>query len=66
MYYKGLQIFQVKKFWIPKNFTIIYSGMRLSFYTYYISLIEIGLLGAKITYVKSCSMAFIFWIQSDM
>ena len=33
----------------------VYSGVWLSFYTYYISPIEIGLLWARITYLKSPS-----------
>ena len=35
-----------------------YSGVRLSFYTYYISPIEMGLLWAKITYLKSHAMVW--------
>ena len=42
------------------------SGLRLSFYTYYISPIEIGLLWAMITYLKSHSMALKFWLQTNM
>ena len=43
-----------------------YSGVWLSFYTYYISHIEIGLFWAVITYFKSCSMAFNFWLKRNM
>ena len=43
------------RIWAENNCT--YSGVRLSFYTDYMSPIEIGLLRAMITYVKSCSMA---------
>ena len=43
-----------------------YSGVRLSFYAYYISAIDVGLLWAVITYVKSCSMALNFWLQRNM
>ena len=42
-----------------------YSGVRLSFYTYYISPIEIGLLWAKITYLKTHSNALGFELQTD-
>ena len=43
-----------------------YSGVRLTFYTYYISPIEIGLVWAKITYLKSHSKAFDFCLQTDV
>ena len=42
-----------------------YSGVRLSFYTYYISPIEMGLLWAKITYLKTHSNALGFELQTD-
>ena len=42
-----------------------YSGVQLSFYTDYISPIEIGLLWAKITYLKTHSNALGFQLQTD-
>ena len=48
------------------NKTDDYSGVRLSFYTHYISPIEIGLLQTKIEYFKIHSIALIFWLQADM
>ena len=44
----------------------IYSGVRLSFYTYYISPIEIELLWAKITYLKTHSKAVGFGFQTGV
>ena len=44
----------------------MYSGVRLSFYTYYISPIEIGLFWAMIAYIKSYSLALVFWLQTNM
>ena len=50
------------KVWHPrKKFRYMYAktiGVQLSFYTYYISPIEIKLLSAKITYIKSHSTQF--------
>ena len=43
-----------------------YSGVRLSFYTYYVSPIEMGLVWAMIMYVKSYFMALDFWLQTNM
>ena len=48
-----------------KHVSYTYSGVRLSFYTYYISPIEIGLLWAKITYLKTHSNALGFELQTD-
>ena len=42
-----------------------YSGVRLSFYTYYISPTEIGLIWAKIIYLKSHLKALVFSLQTD-
>ena len=44
----------------------MYSGVQLSFYTYYVSPFEIGVLCAKITNLKSHSMALVFWLQTGM
>ena len=49
-----------------KNCSDKYSGVRFSFYTYYISPIDIGLLRTKIKYLKILSMALIFLPQTDM
>ena len=43
-----------------------YSGVQLNFYTYYKSPIEIGLLWAKIEYLKSPSKALGFGLQIDI
>ena len=45
---------------------LAYSGVLLSFYTYYISPIETGLPWAKIRYLKSHSKAFDFNLQTDI
>ena len=45
---------------------LAYSDVQLSFYSYYISPIEIGLLWAMITYLKSHSKASSFILRTDM
>ena len=49
-----------------KGYPIIFIGVQLIFYIYYISPIEIGLLWSKIKYVKSHSTDFDFWLYTDM
>ena len=44
----------------------IYSHDKRGTFPYYISLIEIGLLWAKIVYLKSHSMALAFALQTDI
>ena len=43
-----------------------YSGVQLSFYTYYISPIEIGVFWGKITYLKSHSKSLNYDLQINM
>ena len=60
------RLFMATDLEVVRYMAIVYSGVRLRFYTYYIIPIEIGLLWAKINYLKSHSKALGFGLQLDI